>query len=523
MNRLFKMLGFLAVMLVAALAGPASAGSPEKIFTLTMSPASVAAGATASFTATFRNATPSGNSSINSLILTAPAGVTITAVSAPPSGSASIGTGGASVSVSNMSPVKPGQTFVVTLSATIPASPGCTSYAWSAQSWTGSSFSGDTFRLLPPPQSSLTTNVASSCQLRFVPGKTPQAALTNAVITSVAGNPAGAPVQVELIDGSTRVTTFTGTVTLTKTPASSSGAASGAAVAAVAGLATFPSLSINATGTYALVAGSPGVLSSAPSPSFTIYGGDIFCGDDVSSTFANPDTLADTAPGYAAGMRGKYNKNGSTCIKVDYTFTNDILANNVVHLAWDTNVQPYASFAYTMNWRLMSVDADGWTAIRPDVAWEADGSGNPIYVPGLACLAPSLPAPYGTLGANIATADPSVVVNTTAPIPAAPFAIVVGTERMQVTSVTGAASPYTLAVNRGQGGTTAASHSSGDSVMSTPLPIVPASYALYAGQQARMCIVDHGFTAAGTDASGNALVMYSTTVFDIGDGWVRIQ
>ncbi len=60
-------LGFLAAMLMV-FALPSSA-APEKIFSLNMTPTNVAAGAGVSLTATLRNETPSGNSSINSAVI----------------------------------------------------------------------------------------------------------------------------------------------------------------------------------------------------------------------------------------------------------------------------------------------------------------------------------------------------------------------------------------------------------------------------------------------------------------------
>jgi len=72
----------------------------------------------------------------------------------------------------------------------------------------------------------------------------------------------------------------------------------------------------------------------------------------------------------------------------------------------------------------------------------------------------------------------------------------------------------TLTVTRHVGGTSATAHDAGDDVMSTPLPLLN-GYSFtqaqtqvgYAnGRQAQMCIVT-GDTA-------------STTVIDIGDGWI---
>ena len=103
---------------------------------------------------------------------------------------------------------------------------------------------------------------------------------------------------------------------------------SGASVNAVGGTATFPALSINTAGTYALVANAPAVgATSAPSASFTVYDGELKCEPGVPYTFSSfPSGVTNiNQPGYAAGQRGMFNKDGSQCIPVGYTFTNDIL------------------------------------------------------------------------------------------------------------------------------------------------------------------------------------------------------
>jgi len=131
-----------------------------------------------------------------------------------------------------------------------------------------------------------------------------------------------------------------------------------------------------------------------------------------------------------------------------------------------------------------------------------------------------LPAPYGTLTAAINdTTQTSITVNATATLPGTPFPIVIGTERMQVSAVSGS----TWTVARGQGGTTAATHFANAPVMSTPLPLIPNDLAFIApyavGAQAQMCIASRGWVSSGLDPSGNPVVEYFTTVIDIGDGW----
>ena len=311
-------------------------------------------------------------------------------------------------------------------------------------------------------------------------------------------------------------------------------------------------------GIYTVRASATGYSSiSAP---VTVFGGDLFCGDPLDPSFTDPANIAPDQPGYSTGNRGAFNKDGSTCIKVPYTFTNTILTNDTVHLSWDTGIQANPAFLYSMNWRARPVETAnplaGWTTTpRPLVAWVADGTGNPIFVPGLACVSNELPAPYGSLGASIDASATQVVITGVAANPASPYLVPVpgapavpdvpfpivlanssgGTERMTATSLAGSAGtgPFTLTYNvtRGtvtEGFSAPAAHTTGAPVMSTPLPIIPndttsfpAPYTVQ--RQAQMCIAGHGFDAFRIGADGVTQIMYSTTVIDIGDGWVTIR
>ncbi len=64
-----------------------------------------------------------------------------------------------------------------------------------------------------------------------------------------------------------------------------------------------------------------------------------------------PGVTSITQPGYASGQRGEYNKDGSLCVPVAYSFINDILGTNTVMLKWDTASQPGAAFKYTVTWK----------------------------------------------------------------------------------------------------------------------------------------------------------------------------
>lgn len=509
---------FLSAFALVLYALPGGAAPPEKKFSVAMSPLTIPA-ATSTLTATVTNETPNGNSSVNSLRLRAPAGLTIANTAAdPPSANwpGQITWTADSISISNMSPLKPNASFVLTLRVT-PATGSCTPLRWNAQAWTGSSFSGDTFRQLFPPETTAisTTTVAANLALQFV--SQPQNAAKGMVIGGSAG-----PVQVQLSSTCGLATWFNGNVTLTGATG-----LSGGSVNAIGGAATFPALSINTPGTYALVASAPSAsITSAPSAEFTIFDGELKCEPGVPYTFENfpPGVTNINQPGFAAGQRGKYNKDGSLCIPVGYTFINDILNSNSVLLQWDVPSQPGAAFQFTVTWKPEYVDATtGMPSRVTRVAWYGSGGVLTSPVPGRACLSPKLPAPYGVLSGPILAGDTLIPVTVSGSLPVAPFPIVIGQERMTVTAVAGGS----WTVTRAAGGTAPAAHAAAASVMSTPLPLDGS------GNEMRVCIVEEGWTAvppgvpdcpvapaSGAPAAPRACVMYSTTVFDIGDGFV---
>jgi hypothetical protein len=163
-------------------------------------------------------------------------------------------------------------------------------------------------------------------------------------------------------------------------------------------------------------------------------------------------------------------------------------------------------------------------------------AGTPDFITASACNPNSnfLPAPYGTLAANVLATDTTITVNTTTPAlqavsgtppgsvvtPATPFDIVLGVdgstlERMTVNGITGPANAQVWAVTRGvafpstPGLNLAIAHTAPLLVMSTPLPLIATTQGqvneYVMGNQAQICISAQG---GGT-----------TTFFDIGDAW----
>lgn len=263
--------------------------------------------------------------------------------------------------------------------------------------------------------------------------------------------------------------------------------------------------------------------------------------------------------------------------------SSDPSLSNTVNLSWDTQSQANAAFQYTVNWQAVPVDSPttGWsTSARPQVAWldtsgnlatGATPSANIAWVPGLACVSNSLPTPYGTLAASLGTTvdannTSTITINGVPPVPASsysvplpgspdipavPFPVVIAdsvngqqstlTERMTAIAMVGSPQQngdgsfnISYQVRRGtvtegsptaQGVSTIGSHAAGTPVMSTPLPIIPNNTTSFkppykVNTQAQMCIAKHGFTSFNIDANGNTQVIYSSTIFDIGDGWV---
>jgi hypothetical protein len=210
------------------------------------------------------------------------------------------------------------------------------------------------------------------------------------------------------------------------------------------------------------------------------------CGDaPCGFPFTVPNTLAVAgSPTFVSGIRGDYNKDGSTCSTVDYTATNTLPTQKLFRFEWDRS-EPTATFRYTLNFP---------APVMPFLAWLSNTAG---FVPIAAqpCLltqfANNLPAPYGTLAQAVNSNKNKIQVNVTnAPTIPLSFPIIVDSERMQVTAL-----GNNWTVQRGQGGTTASSHAAGAPVMSTPRPLLTGPFdstqsaaGYVVGNQAHGCI-----------------------------------
>jgi hypothetical protein len=174
MNGLRRMLGIVFAVALALVALPAAAQS--KIYSLNISSTTsstttaptIPSGVASTLYAIVKNETPNGNSNWNALVLTAPQGITINAAgTSTPNGQLSVAANGQSLTISNMSPVKPLQSVTITLSVTanVIACTTTTNLLWSVVPWTGSQpGSGQPFNLAPTPTLPYQpyTNVGSS-------------------------------------------------------------------------------------------------------------------------------------------------------------------------------------------------------------------------------------------------------------------------------------------------------------------------------------------------------------------------
>jgi hypothetical protein len=570
-----KLFGFLTTALILmGLAMPASAANPQKIYSMTVGQP----GATVRVVVT--NETPNGNSTINSFIIKPPTGLTVT-VGTPAASRNGVAVSPATVTkdpvtgwiyVNGFDGLKAGTStpkFIeINLNATYSGTgPVCGAYVWSAVVYTGNSFGQETFAqvdavtkaLVPPPGG---VNQGQNCSVVFSPAP-PAGIVSGTAITPVVG--------IQAFDGTGAPLPWNGIASFALVPQSTG--ASGSVTTPLTGTCvdvgtcskySYSGLTITSTagGSFKLTAttslGATAASASVTSSAFTVFAsGPLVCAPGSPSLFSgsNPPNvdsggvpvsggLASTEPGYAEGQRGAANKDGSDCVAVGYTFTNNILSTdpavkNSVTLRWDTNLQPNAAFAYTLTFIDETVDPSvGTPTSRTKVAWEFNADGTPKYkVYAVACIGPNLPTQLGTLGTALpaTTADAVITINgsglptgtgVTFPIAIGPAATGSNTiERLQATWQSGSPTSSTYSVKRAQGGTPVNAHIVGAKVMTTPLPIDPNQYLPgttsgtpnnpYYLKQANMCIADEGWSVV---SSGG--VRFTTTIYDIGDGFV---
>jgi hypothetical protein len=272
------LIGAVAGLLLIALAAVPSFGASKK-FALDVKPNTAFATVSTDYTITIKNTSP-GNSTINSFSVDVPfplqSGTTVTATQPLPSSDnanaqATVNVVGSQVRVTNIDPIKTNQVLKIGITATAadPGSATCstTPYTWTAAAYAGNSLGGDTFAPTATAGFSSTVQLqsASCIHVQFVSGKGPHDAIQGQTITSTDLNePAGDPVQVELVAGGTRVdvTTSGQPVALSissfngsAVPPAAPGVLTGNTADFTNGLASFPDLKISNAATTPPTAG----------------------------------------------------------------------------------------------------------------------------------------------------------------------------------------------------------------------------------------------------------------------------
>src|SRR3954447_23041148 len=152
----------VAVLLACAAYPGTAAAAAGKPYSVNISPGSVAAGAQATFSATFTN--PAGaQQQLGSANLTVPAGLVPRSASVAGPGTASVS--GSTVLLRNLS-LQPGNSVTVAVVADVACSPA--TVTWGVQAKQANGFNGppgNDLTLVPP--SSLTTAISGQCKLQF--------------------------------------------------------------------------------------------------------------------------------------------------------------------------------------------------------------------------------------------------------------------------------------------------------------------------------------------------------------------
>ncbi len=244
------------VLTVAALVAPAAAtsstcASSGKCYLVSASPASIAAGASESFSFAVTN--EATTQTLGSIQITAPTGFALTGASGPAGTSSYTSSAALFLNLS----LSPGQSVTLTVDATAPC--GGASYQWSVEAKQSNQFNGSGNDFQPDPASTLSGTVTGTCSLEIT--SRPNDTATSAPITNAVGS-TGGPVQVEVLDGTGNLaTSSTAAVTVTIGANPGSGSLSGTTtVDASGGVATFGNLSIDRSGLgYTLTMSSPGI------------------------------------------------------------------------------------------------------------------------------------------------------------------------------------------------------------------------------------------------------------------------
>ena len=357
-NAFVVMSGLALAML--SLAG--SAAGPTKQFSINVTQGAVVGPGTSEFWLEIRNETPSGNSTINSMKVTLPGGFKIVndathpaAFTTPSSGQVSAPNDATVIAISNLYPLKPQQALTLKFWANTGTAASCTSGNWNAQAWTGSSFSGDTFKQLTPAEVFTLTNGARTIvsSTTVVAG----AALQFGSITSVVvDKPFSVTVNQTSSCGSS-VTLPPVSVTLNGAPDFTGGGRKTTS----GGSATFTGNVFGTTGSATLTASATGYASAVLN--LKVFDGTLDCVAspfnaikllnptdptfDSSNSFDQFATAAEGLSGYLFGARGPTDsKSDPNCTLVNYSVTNAIIGASQPDPVGNTVPSGFYSFTF---------------------------------------------------------------------------------------------------------------------------------------------------------------------------------
>jgi hypothetical protein len=293
--------GLAAVALVLGLIGPVlghGGGSSGPTYRADVAPTGVAAGTGSTSTVTLTQLVEDdsyGNKELGSVRITPPAGFSISGASAARGATVlpvSIASG--AVTVNNVDLHHAGQTATVSVQATIPCGTAG-SAVWTVVAHSTDLYSNSHAKVrTQDPASALTSQVAP-CSLGFA--AQPAAAGTGQTITSVAADPSGSPVKVQLRDGNGAPAAQPGvTIDLAITPGSgTSGAVLGGTVSAAtgtSGLASFAPTVDRAGHDYRLDASAGPGIAPATSSAFDVSDVAKVCSGACSGSDTQGDTTA---------------------------------------------------------------------------------------------------------------------------------------------------------------------------------------------------------------------------------------
>ena len=325
-KRRFALAGVaLSLFLVAAGSLPAlGAAYVPKKFTMVVSPATVVAGTSRTFSAAIKN---TSNITLGSINLTVPPLLSITGATAS---KGSVTSAGNLIQVRSVG-LQAGKSMTIAVTAVAPCK--TTTLNWYVMAMSGSNFTGTTFAL-DSANSKKTTKVTGACSLAFAAGHQPASAHPGAFITNT-DFASGEPVQVVVRDGANNPSSFPATIAMAIGNNAGGGTLGGTlSQPTVGGVASFADLTIDLPGVdYTLVASSSGFTSVTSVP-FTIADENVPCepnvdciGDiDDGETFATVNAKADPN---ATNLRISLLEGGPNCDGEDYIETTSTIEFSV--------------------------------------------------------------------------------------------------------------------------------------------------------------------------------------------------